>query len=40
MNSFDLVVRYVGGGMTQACRMPLTKFGANLLQDAIPQRIS
>ena len=26
--SFDIEVRYVGGGMTQAGRMPLTKYGA------------
>jgi len=33
-SSFDVVVCYVGGGMTQAERMPLTKFGTKLLQEA------
>jgi hypothetical protein len=33
MSSFDFVVCYVGGGMTQAGRMPLTKFGTKLLQE-------
>jgi hypothetical protein len=28
MGSFDFVVRYVGGGLTQAGRMPITKYGA------------
>jgi hypothetical protein len=32
MSSFDMEVRYVGGGMTQAGRMPLTKFGTKFLQ--------
>src|SRR5947209_7368381 len=26
--SFEIEVRYVGGGMTQSGRMPLTKYGA------------
>jgi hypothetical protein len=33
LSSFAFVVRYVDGGMSQARRMPLTKFGATLLQD-------
>lgn len=33
LSSFDFVVRYVGGGMTQGGRMPLTKYGTKLLQE-------
>jgi hypothetical protein len=33
LSSFDFVVNYVGGGMTQAGKMPLTKFGSKLLQE-------
>jgi hypothetical protein len=33
LSSFDFDVRYVSGGMAQAGRMPLTKYGAKLLED-------
>jgi hypothetical protein len=34
LSRFDFAVRYFGGGMAQAGRMPLTKFGTKLLQEA------
>ena len=33
LSSFDFAVRYVGGGMSQAGRMPFTRYGAKLLED-------
>jgi hypothetical protein len=33
LSSFDFVVQYVGGGMTQCERMPFTKYGAKLLEE-------
>jgi hypothetical protein len=33
LSSFDFVVQYVGGGMTQCERMPFTKYGAKMLEE-------
>jgi hypothetical protein len=33
LSNFEFVVRYVGGGMTQAGKMPMTKFGTKLLNE-------
>jgi len=33
MSQFDFAVCYVGGGMTQSGKMPLTKYGTKLLQE-------